>query len=194
LFKAAKSPCVRAFHDARIGVMSCLGSSLLAAAQAPGLEITKLQPSDAEEYYYLVQQNKDHLARDYSAQVAASLRDTAERFDGLSGINLRFGIRLHQTLIGRVDLDPVDPPRYSIGYWLDLSSCGRGLATSACAQAILFAVNSLAATDIYAGVTHGNLRSVALLDRLGFTAVADFESYSRFHLPLDGGAPRNPPT
>ncbi|HLU57581.1 MAG TPA: hypothetical protein VKZ81_19165 [Pseudonocardia sp.] len=46
-----------------------------------------------------------------------------------------------------------------------------------------FAEDVLGATDVYAGVGHGNVRSAALLARLGLTPVARFESYTRFHLP-----------
>lgn len=44
-------------------------------------------------------------------------------------------------------------------------------------------------TDIFAGVTHGNHRSVNLLQRLGFRAVAEFETYTRFHRWLDPAEP-----
>lgn len=29
-----------------------------------------------------------------------------------------------QSIVGRIDLNPVDPPRYAIGYWLDAGHCG----------------------------------------------------------------------
>jgi RimJ/RimL family protein N-acetyltransferase len=97
---------------------------------------------------------------------------------------LRFGIRLEGELIGRIDLVPVDPPRYAIGYWLGRNATGKGYATAAAAALIGFAREQLAATDIFAGVTKGNAKSVAVLERLGFQAVAEFESYIRYHLPL----------
>lgn len=37
----------------------------------------------------------------------------------------------------------------------------------------------LSATDVYAGVTHGNIASVNLLQRLGFTPVAQFDTHTR---------------
>ncbi len=68
---------------------------------------------------------------------------------------------LGETLIGRVDLVPVDPPSYVIGYWLGEESTGRGYATAACRAVIDYAQQFLLASDIFAGVTHGNKRSVA---------------------------------
>ncbi|WP_159392934.1 hypothetical protein [Streptomyces cyaneogriseus] len=44
------------------------------------------------------------------------------------------------------------------------------------------AVRVLGATDIFAGVTHGNDKSAALLRRLGFEPVADFARCTRFRL------------
>lgn len=46
----------------------------------------------------------------------------------------------------------------------------------------------LAATDIYAGVTHGNDKSAALLERVGFRFPQRFEDYTRYHLHLGVGA------
>lgn len=44
--------------------------------------------------------------------------------------------------------------------------------------------DGLGATDVFAGVTHGNTPSVALLRRLGFDVAADLDGYTRFHLSL----------
>ncbi|UXN74750.1 GNAT family N-acetyltransferase [Devosia sp. A8/3-2] len=96
--------------------------------------------------------------------------------------NLRFGLLLKGELIGRIDLVPVDPPKYGLGYWLAEKATGKGYATAALQALIGFARSDLNATDIYAGVTRGNLRSEALLERAGFLPVADFDSYRRFHL------------
>ncbi|MFJ8588956.1 GNAT family N-acetyltransferase [Streptomyces sp. NPDC093595] len=59
-----------------------------------------------------------------------------------------------------------------------------GYATAACTALHGHAARELGATDLFAGVTHGNDRSVALLSRLGFEPVADFEDYTRFRLRL----------
>jgi RimJ/RimL family protein N-acetyltransferase len=48
---------------------------------------------------------------------------------------------------------------------------------------------ALRATDIFAGVTHGNDKSVAVLRRLGFARVSSFQRYDRYLLVL---APRRP--
>ncbi|WP_417309520.1 GNAT family N-acetyltransferase [Devosia sp.] len=61
---------------------------------------------------------------------------------------------------------------------------GQGHATAALEALLGFATTTLRATDIYAGVTHGNTRSAALLGRTGFTRTETFDTYSRYHRAL----------
>ena len=82
--------------------------------------------------------------------------------------------------------------KYAIGYWVDLASCRNGYATAAVRLALDQAKTELGATDVYAGVTHGNDASVKVLLAAGFVKVADMGRYERFHRPLDGGRPRQP--
>jgi RimJ/RimL family protein N-acetyltransferase len=159
---------------------------LRVATAVPGLELSELLPADAVEYHQLISRNSEHLSADYAEEAAATLDAVRNYFLHPPDRNLRMGIRLHTRLIGRVDLNPVAPPRYAIGYWLDAASCGRGYATAACTALIAHARVRLGATDIYAGVRYGNDRSVALLARLRFTELARLATYTRFHLPLAG--------
>jgi ribosomal-protein-serine acetyltransferase len=149
------------------------------------VRIRELGPADAVDYHALVQRNAGHLTRlgDYRDEVAAGVADFTAQFSAPAEVPVRFGVELDGRLVGRVDLVPVDPPRYGLGYWVAEDVTGRGLATAAVA-ALLGHARQIGATDVFAGVTHGNVPSVALLRRLGFAVVADFESYTRFHLSL----------
>jgi len=51
----------------------------------------------------------------------------------------------------------------------------------------------LGATDVFAGVRHGNVRSVAVLRRAGFVESVHFDHYTRFRLPLATGPQAPPP-
>jgi RimJ/RimL family protein N-acetyltransferase len=85
-------------------------------------------------------------------------------------------------LIGRVDFGPVAPPHYSIEYWIDAAQTGRGYVTIACRAVLRHAADVLNATAVFGGVTHGNAKSVAVLERLGFARVAESDSYTRFRV------------
>lgn len=157
----------------------------------PGLVLRALTPEDAAEYYAVLDRNRDHLSRlgDHQEESAATPAWVRARLGEPPGRDLRYGIRLRGALIGRIDLLAVRPPAYGTGYWLDRSHVGAGFASAACAALYDHARRSLGATEIYAGVTHGNVRSTALLTRLGFEQVAVFEEYTRFRLRLTPGGP-----
>ncbi|GAA2060626.1 MULTISPECIES: GNAT family N-acetyltransferase [Streptomyces] len=152
----------------------------------PGLALRELTVKDADAYYKLLDNNRRHLTRlgDYQAEGNATSAWVREHLSTDPGQSLRYGIRLKGELIGRVDLTAADPPRYGTGYWLGEAYVGKGYAMAACAPLYDYAARKLRATDIFAGVTHGNARSVALLKRLGFEPVTEFENYTRFHLSL----------
>lgn len=163
----------------------CMEYQLL--TQTPGLILRRLTAADADAYYALVDCNRAHLSQygDYQAEKVATLDWVISELSQPSS-NFRYGIHLGDRMIGRVDLVlvPVAAPHYTIGYWLRRDSTGRGYAIAACNTVIEYARAALSATDIFAGVTHGNHRSIALLKRLGFRPVAEFATYTRFQLCL----------
>jgi RimJ/RimL family protein N-acetyltransferase len=81
-------------------------------------------------------------------------------------------------------LVPVDPPRYGCGFWLAEPATGQGVASAAVGALVEYAARELAASDVFAGVTHGNSRSVAVLERSGFRRSDHFDTYDRFHRRL----------
>lgn len=153
-----------------------------------GLVLEPLTADDAGPYHELLHRNLGHLGSDYDAELALREADHAACFADNPQPPLIFGVRLHGVLVGRVDLAAVEPPKYGLGYWLTQEVTGRGYAIAAVQAVTAHARNGVAATDIFAEVSHGNVRSAAVLERVGFVvavAVAvDFEDYTRFHLPL----------
>jgi RimJ/RimL family protein N-acetyltransferase len=150
------------------------------------LTLRPLGKQDARALFDLVQENRLHLTAlgDYAELVSMSFEQLDTELADTATSNLRFGILLGETLIGSAELIPVDPPRYGLGYWLAEQATGKGYATAAVGRLVAFAREDLGASDIYAGVTHGNHRSQALLGRLGFLPVATFERYTRYHCAL----------
>ena len=158
---------------------------MMLVTQIPDLTLRRLGDADAGRLFELIQKNRHHLTAhgDHAEVVAASHETLVAELSGIDD-QIRLGIFLENRLVGRLDVIPVDPPRYGLGYWLCESEAGKGYGTAAVETATVFARDDLGATDIYAGVTHGNHRSMALLRRNGFVAVADFERYTRYHRAL----------
>ena len=152
----------------------------------PGVTIRTLGCADASELAAVISANASHLTQhgDYVDLVAMDT-DGLERMLARSDVaGFYFGVFSHTRLVGVVCLVPVDPPRYGCGFWLSEAATGRGMMTEGLRALIAHAHDHLAATDVFAGVTHGNAASVAVLERLGFERVVDFDSYTRFHLDL----------
>jgi len=158
--------------------------------EVEGLVLRPLGVNDVDAYFAAVDASRDHLARGgYEWARSASREQLAAYLSDPQDSNTRFGVWRHDLLIGRIDFMPVAPPRYSIGYWLAAHAVGRGSATAACRAALDYARSVLGATDVFAGINHGNTKSVAVVRRLGFDHVVDFATYQRFHRRLDGRPP-----
>ncbi|GHE09657.1 GNAT family N-acetyltransferase [Streptomyces alanosinicus] len=150
------------------------------------LTLRALTAEQADEYYALIDRNREHLTQhgDYQALAASDHQTAHAELLNDPNPSLRCGILLDSALIGRVDLVAVNPPKYGFGYWLDHEATGHGYATAACRALIEYGATVLGATDVFAGVTHGNDKSGAVLIRLGFRAAEVFEAYTRYHRSL----------
>ncbi|WP_197522217.1 GNAT family N-acetyltransferase [Occultella aeris] len=148
------------------------------------LTLTPLAASDAEAVHELLQANREHLMRwsDYSGELDTSVQQWRDELG--DGSDLDFGLRLDGTLAGRVRL--IDHhPRYGLGYWVAQAHTGRGLAAAGVRAVIVHARDALGGSDILAGVSLGNAASARVLRRNEFRSVAVFDTYERFHLPLN---------
>ena len=119
---------------------------------------------------------------DYTELAGSTLEDITGYFANPPDNNVRMGVWVSRELAGRVDLNPVAPGTFVLGYWLGHAYTGRGYATESCRAILDYGRRSLGATEFWAGVTRGNLRSVAVLKRLGFSAVEALPDRTRFHL------------
>ncbi len=150
----------------------------------PGLTLRQLTAGNAPAYFALLDRNRGHLSRygDYQDEALATLKWVSE--DLARKVPDRFGIWLNHSLIGRVDLVHAAPPQYGIGYWIGRESTGYGYATAACRAIIQHGRCTHDATDVFAGVTHGNKASIGVLRHLGFRPITVLETYTRFRLQL----------
>ena len=158
----------------------------------PDLLLRPLTSGDVRPYFKLVDRNRSHLTRhgDYEFFREATFEDVLARLAATSS-NVRLGVWYAGQLVGRIDLNPINPPRWVIGYWVDECHTGQGLMTTACRAAIRHA-RTLGANELYAGVTDGNVRSVRLLPRLGFEHLQDVDGRSRWRLALVRQTHRRP--
>jgi ribosomal-protein-alanine N-acetyltransferase len=86
----------------------------------------------------------------------------------------RFVIVDDGVIAGVVGLfNPTGPPLQSaiLGYWVDESHAGRGLATRAVAEALEIAFGEMALHRLEAGTRPENVASQRVLERNGFTCV-----------------------
>ena len=159
-------------------------SQLVVPTERPGLVLRTIGIDDLDAYYALVDRNRGHLNQrgDYPFEASAT-RDQLATWLSAATDDIRFGIWLDGSLVGRVYLGPVDPPSRAIGYWLGAESTGQGIATIACRAAIEYA-RRLGASEIHAQITKGNDPSIAIVRRLGFEHVEDIENQTRWRLVL----------
>src|SRR3954451_20071596 len=155
------------------------------ATDRPDLTLRELTTDNIDAYYAVIDRNRAHINQhgNYQFEHDANSDDVRSYFENPWDANVRLGIWSNDDLVGRVDLNPIDPPKWVLGYWIDGSFTGRGIVTSACRAAIAHA-KTLGATEIYAGVTNGNEPSIRVLQRLGFEHIQDVDNRSRWRLPL----------
>ena len=133
------------------------------------MQLRELTVIDADQYYALVARNRCHLTQfgNYQEEGAATL-EWVKASLARSTSGLRFGIWQAGALVGCAELSPKLPGHYGLGYWLGSEHVGRGVMTTTITRLLKHARDVHDAVAFFAGVTHGNAKSVALLMRLGF--------------------------
>lgn len=175
--------------DRNRGGMAVPDTGLVIKTSIPEVELQELTVRNALEFFQLVTQNRDHLTQfgDYQDLAQSTLEEIEAYFSNPADVNIRMGIWRGSELMGRVDLHPVEPRAYVLGYWIGSEYSGNGYVTASCRAMIDYGREQLGATDFWAGVTHGNERSIAVLERLGFRRVERLEGHTRFHLQTEKG-------
>jgi ribosomal-protein-serine acetyltransferase len=158
--------------------------------EVDGLTLRPHRVADAEELARLVRGDARHLMShgDYADEIATTVEEWRALLaaqDAGDEPAHSFGMWMQGSfMVGRIVLVPVDPPLYSVGYWVSESQQGKGFATASLRATVTYAA-SLGATEVFAGVLHGNAASRRVLERAGFTAVGDFATYTRFRHVVD---------
>ncbi|WP_347059370.1 GNAT family protein [Blastococcus sp. HT6-30] len=160
------------------------------------VELHPLRRDDAAEWSRLRLANEDWLrpweptatvgwqARHAPAAYRAMRRVMARR--ARQGASLPFAVRVEGRLVGQVTVDNIVRGALragSLGYWIDRSAAGRGVASLAVALVCDHAFGPAGLHRLQADIRPENLSSQRLVERLGFQR----EGLLRRYLDIDGG-------
>lgn len=159
------------------------------------VQLQPLRRNDAREWTRLRLANEEWLApwepsaplpwRDRHTPAAFRAMRRASLRRARSGVSVPFAIRVDGQLAGQVTVDNIVRGALRsghLGYWIDRSVAGRGLATLAVALVCDHAFGSVGLHRLQADIRPENLRSQRLVERLGFRR----EGLLRRYLDIDG--------
>ena len=145
---------------------------MLIATLGDGVELRLLELRHAPEYQRLVLRNYNRL---YWLPGEPTLQDAERRLRGglarlADGAGVDGGIFERGTLVGFAGLFDIDYDFKSaeVGYWLDVASEGRGLATRAAHALLRYAFDELALHRVSLKCAATNTGSLRVAERLGF--------------------------
>jgi ribosomal-protein-serine acetyltransferase len=146
----------------------------------PGLELRRLQPSDAQALYSVIDANRAHL-RVWLPWVDATqkLTDTEKYIaetqrDFVETRAFTCGIWSAGQLVGVIGHNRIDWAQ-RIGfpaYWLAPEAEGRGIMTQCCRAVLENAFTELQLNRLLVAVATGNVRAQKIPERLGFKKVS----------------------
>ena len=159
------------------------------------VELHPLRRSDAGEWTRLRLANEEWLApwepsaplpwRDRHTPAAYRAMRRASSRRARTGLSVPFAVRVDGQLAGQVTVDNIVRGALRsghLGYWIDRSVAGRGLATLAVALVCDHAFGPVGLHRLQADIRPENLRSQRLVERLGFRQ----EGLLRRYLDIDG--------
>jgi len=130
--------------------------------------------TDIDELQALIEANREHLApwMDWAGQPRADTADFLARAEerAADGSGLSSAVIEGGRIVGGIGLDAVDRVNgsASIGYWLAADAQGRGTMTLAVAAVLDLAFGTRDLHRVAIRVAKGNVRSFAVVHRLGF--------------------------
>jgi ribosomal-protein-serine acetyltransferase len=138
-----------------------------------GIELREWTPSDAEEAFAEIDQNRERL-RDWLPWVdrtrsADDVRAFIELCAASDGKQRSFGIYVDGVLAGNVGLGLDDDNAAELGYWISGAFEGRGLITAAARELMRYGFGERGFRRIQLTAAVENERSRAVAERLGMT-------------------------
>ena len=148
----------------------------------PQLHLRSLGADDAEEMAVLVQSSRVHLTQhgDYEALVERSVEDWRWGLSHPDPAHLDLGLVHRDVLVGSMTLTRIEDRIYNLGYWIGVAYQGRGYVTAAGHAVLSHARHVLGATEIWAGISWSNQRSMAVVRRLGLVRIREQPTHCSF--------------
>ncbi|QIA63003.1 GNAT family N-acetyltransferase [Vibrio astriarenae] len=140
------------------------------------IELALVQPSFAERYLQLLNENLDYLSEwlawpphiegigDFESFIQQSLHDYAD------GKSMTCAIVYQHQVVGNISFNTISHTlsRVEIGYWLAEPYRGKGIVTRAVQFLVNYAFNQLNIDKVQISVATGNTASRNVCERLGF--------------------------
>jgi ribosomal-protein-serine acetyltransferase len=147
----------------------------------PSLSLRELTFAQADEYYALIDRNRDHLTQfgNYQDEGRATLKWVQIALTRPAR-ELRFGIWSAGKLVGQAELAQKQRTGFALAYWLGHEHVGHGVMAKALFRLMRHARERFGATAFFAGVTHGNVKSAAVLRKLGYEIAIVHADHSVF--------------
>ena len=153
--------------------------------EAPGLEIRRWVPDDAEAVHQAITRSVDHL-RPWFGWISFEPLDVIARRalfaewerGWADGGDVLFGIWDHDLVLGSVGLHRrLGPGGLEIGYWVHVDHLGQGIAPKAAAAVtdLAFTVGGIDRVEIHHDVENHASRRVPA--KLGFTEIETVEAH-----------------
>lgn len=151
------------------------------------LTLSVLTRGDAAALHWLIGRNTEHLGAhgDYLDMIAKTPGQIEADLAQPSDSELQFAMRRGGEILGVVTLIAHKPGVYGLGYWLGAEHTGRGVVTMSCRALIDAAAQVPGAREIWAGITHGNEASIAVVTRLGLTLIREQATHVSFMLSFE---------
>ena len=140
-------------------------------------QLRLVEERHAEEYYALVERNKEHLHawmgwvnEENSVESNRSyIKHMLQQFANNQGFQM--GIWYQGRIVGSIAFNDLEweSRKVEIGYWLAAEMQGKGLMTKACRTLITYAFEEYKLHKVVIRVSVNNQRSRAIPERLGFT-------------------------
>lgn len=143
--------------------------------ERPGLVLRQYTLSDAPAIFAAIDSSRDHLSQ-FGDDTASKYPTRESVEDSIRAnnprIRLRLGIWDEGKLVGGINLAPMSERIIAeIGYWLAAQSIGRYYATLATRTLVIYGRNVAGYRFLVAKVAIGNDKSVAVLERVGFSEI-----------------------